>query len=701
MDTEESSDFKSLREKFDNRSCTLPAYTKAREEELIPPKISRIRFNPELQGVINTLENQVRSVAPPIAKKPELPAKPNGLSKDMKLTKGFRQTFHFKDSKRTEGDGMCASSPQMYRHSVPISQDPPPMANQPTTQEVYEDVGDSAWPIPPTINNLQTKGSKPLPAPAGPYPVKMTSSPILHAAKDKKKKVNEVPPLKSLPSTASLGPAPSKPSRPLNVDLRAFFTLQQNGVGNEPEESAEGEYEQPAPSPNPSEGDVYDEAFSPKGSTESDSNVYEVDDGDNEYDMPEAANPAPDTSSPNETDEMLCYQDVLNLRESQYSSNVYDTEEINPVSNEETACTYEVSDDNNDPSYSSIMSSYPSIKSSVSEGYYSADLDTSSESFKSQENKSKEVKLGKNEQAFRKKFKISGQEKMIYTSPIIEDFKYEKYSLSVKKGDSVEVIQITDCPVGKWLARDAQGNHGFVPVVSLQVNSEIQVFSNQKLFPPPADQDQLYADIEARPRNSGGNADTLKRTDSYDQSDDQYDDISNVSQTLNSSGGKGKGFGHLFRKDRSKKDDLGYAPVIPTMNRTSQESEEYHTYTLSDEQEREKEEKSPGWKAIFHKNREQKGNERKFFPPASGLKKFTKEEKIFREKFKYTGEIKILNIAIINDLAPLSPKDKLELAVKLGETVEVLDVTTDDQIVCRNFSGKYGYVPIKCLNFSN
>ncbi|XP_075688170.1 FYN-binding protein 2 [Rhinoderma darwinii] len=747
MDTEEPSYFNSLCEKFQgaSRSSTLPAYTTKRQTPA--PKIGSIRINPAFQGVISTLENQVKAPAPPIAKKPQLPPKPNDLSRsinDMKRSKVFKQTFHITNSSRTDGDGMCANSPQVYRHTMAIFPDPPPPeTGQPQTQDVYEEV-DSPWTPSTPIKNLKNEKSKRPPAPGGPKPVKKISSLILDAAKNKKnEKVDKGPTLKPLPSIACLGSPPAKIPRPPNVDLSAFFTksLQKNGVSNEPEESAEGEYEQPAPSPTSNEDELYDEAFSSKESTERDCNVYEVDDIDREptegeyeqpapsptsnedelYDeafslkesterdcnvyevddmdreTPTTVNPAPGASSLKETDEMLCYEDILKLAESVYSDNVYNTEDINPVNMPEIEgeCTYEVSADNNHLSDSSTMSSYPSVRSSVSEGYSSAaDLDTSGESFRWK------AKIGKNEQTFRNKFKISGLEKILYTSIIMEDFKPEKYSLPVKKGDNVEVIRITDCPAGKWLVRHTQGNYGFVPVASLQVSDGIKAFSNQHQSFIPVIQD-LYSDVEVRPNHSGDYSDLLTGSDDYSvKSEEQYDDISNTSQTPNSSGGKGKVFGHLFRKDKSKKEDAGSAPVIPNINRTtSQENEENHTYAISDDHDRDKEEKFPGWKSLFYKNKEQKGTERKKFSPGSGVKKLAKEEKIFREKFKYTGEITVLNIATINNLVPPSPKHKLELSVNPGETVEVIDVTNEDQIICRNFAGKYGYVQIECLNF--
>ncbi|XP_073499807.1 FYN-binding protein 2 isoform X2 [Phyllobates terribilis] len=626
MDTEKPSDFHSIRDRFQSagRANTVPAYTKGREEELLPnPRISNVRCNPALQGVISVLENQTK---PAIASKPELPAKPNGGSFSLNAEMRKRgNTFYVLDSKRAGGDGVCAISPQVYRHSMPNFPDPPP-------PQIYQDV-DSVLPPPPDITNINL----PPPPPIGPKP--MT------------KNINE---------------------------------------------STETEYEEP-PSLPPMSDEVYDEAYSPP---ESAPNAYVVNDVV-EYDAPDAVNPVPEAvspttevSSPFESEGMACYEDILKVRESLYSGNFYDTEEPNPARSLESAdgCNHEVSVDDDLSTVSS------SNKSSASEGYYSANFDASNGSLGLKGSTSKEMKMGKDEQALRKRHKITGQEKMLYTSKIMEDFKHEKNALPVKKGDTVELIQITDCPPGKWLARDAHGRYGYVPVACLQVSDEIQALRTQNVFQIPAEQD-LYTDIEVIRKDSKANADTLKGSDSCSgNSDEQYDDISNTSQSLNNSGGKGKGFVQLFKKNKSK-EDQAYSPVIPNLNKaTSHEGEELHTYDITDEHEREKEEKSPGWR-IFHKNREQKISERKFFAPSTGVKKFAKEEKIFREKFKYTGEIHVFNIATINDLAPLSPKDKLELAVKPGETVEVIDVTNEDQIICRNFAGKYGYLRIDCLNF--
>ncbi|XP_072276787.1 FYN-binding protein 2 [Pyxicephalus adspersus] len=308
--------------------------------------------------------------------------------------------------------------------------------------------------------------------------------------------------------------------------------------------------------------------------------------------------------------------------------------------------------------------------------------------------------MSKTEQMFRKKFKITGLEDSMYTTTIVSDFKPEKYMLPVKRGDVVDVIRITDCPPGKWLVKDNQENYGFVPVSCIDMNKDILTYSNQHLVLASATSD-IYFDVEARHYDSGLGTDLSITSDSHsNKSDDTYDDIDNQSSPLN----KMRGFGNFFKKDRNKKEELGPPTLSVNSNATSEEGGQYYSISASESNARENEDKSQSWRTFLHKGKEQKGkagtlkNEGKGNTQMS-LKKLAKDESIFREKFKFTGVINVLNIATISDSATLSPKDRMELRVKPGETVEVIEVTNEDQIICRNTEGKYGYVRIELLNF--
>ncbi|XP_053325219.1 FYN-binding protein 2 [Spea bombifrons] len=83
------------------------------------------------------------------------------------------------------------------------------------------------------------------------------------------------------------------------------------------------------------------------------------------------------------------------------------------------------------------------------------------------------------------------------------------------------------------------------------------------------------------------------------------------------------------------------------------------------------------------------------------LKIFAKEEKIFRDKFKYTSDIVVSTTAVVNEFTSAPPKGKLNLPVKPGERLDVIDVSSENMIICRNSQGKFGYVQIECLNFES
>ncbi|XP_075037830.1 FYN-binding protein 2 isoform X3 [Mixophyes fleayi] len=748
MDTE---DFQSLRAKFQSaeRCSTLPAnYTRPQKEQTPAPNISNVRSNPALLGVISALEGKTKP-APSSVKPPVLAPKPNGLSvvpkllsvsahnsnknslliprakvspefESMKLNKGFRQTLHIMDNPRTEGDGMCDNLPQVYRASCPTFPELKPNPPQPAMDDCYEVVDSDFLPYTepsPAVNDLiksancspsilmhnkpwrsvESGHSSPSPEHSS---MKADSSLNLDGGNGKQKKycVNKTPRLNSLPPIESLGLPPPKDPRPPKVDLSAFLTEPQQEETDEYRTEAVGSEYECIPSPAMDEGECYEEALNVNESEASGNNIYEVEELHRE---PFEAEKNEDfVTSPTWEYNQESYEDALSLRKAENDCNVYELEEIDtlPDPDPPEGSYYEVSEGDKDLGFSgTAMGTYPSFTSSVSEGYYSSgEVETDKVSLSN-------MSLSKDEQAFRKKFKISGQESPIYTATIVEDFKTEKYTLPVKKGDAVNIIRISDCRPGKWLAQDERGNYGFVPVACIETSQDVFNYHNSPSSLAPV----IPENKQTRTQNSA--ADLYVRSNSYSAKyEDTYDDIV---LTPSSSGGKNKGFGNLFRKDKGKKEDLGPVYMTPNTNMMSQEGAENVTHSVNTPHEntihlREKEDKSAGWRSLFHTNKEARGRtdslgtEGKLAAPGV-MKKFAKEEKIFREKFKYTGDINVQNIATVNDLAPLSTKEKLELAVKPGETVEVIDVVNDEQIICRNFAGKYGYVRIEYLNFAS
>ncbi|XP_071343069.1 FYN-binding protein 1 isoform X2 [Trachinotus anak] len=88
-----------------------------------------------------------------------------------------------------------------------------------------------------------------------------------------------------------------------------------------------------------------------------------------------------------------------------------------------------------------------------------------------QEREKKEQKeREKKENEMKKKFKITGQEDAMYQAKVTVTTKGRKNDLPVKSGDIVSIIRTTNCPKGKWLARDSSNNYGYVAVDHVELD---------------------------------------------------------------------------------------------------------------------------------------------------------------------------------------------------------------------------------------
>ncbi|RXN26957.1 FYN-binding -like isoform X3 [Labeo rohita] len=235
---------------------------------------------------------------------------------------------------------------------------------------------------------------------------------------------------------------------------------------------------------------------------------------------------------------------------------------------------------------------------SGSDGEIYEDLDDSrsaAEASQPQKKQEKEVKNQKDrekkEKEAIKKFKITPPLQVIHQVKAKADCKGGKHDLSIKKGESVDIIRITDNPEGKWLGRSQDGSFGYVKTEMVEI--DFSVLKNQGL---------------SLPHNL--------------ESEEVYDDVESM-------------------------DDHGLPPV--------------------------------------------KSKATKVHEDPKKQKKFEKEEKEFRKKFKYDGEIQVLHQATIAISKKGSGKD---LAVQAGETVDVINKSDPDKFICRNKEGKFGYVPI-------
>ncbi|XP_015211270.1 FYN-binding protein 1 isoform X2 [Lepisosteus oculatus] len=74
------------------------------------------------------------------------------------------------------------------------------------------------------------------------------------------------------------------------------------------------------------------------------------------------------------------------------------------------------------------------------------------------------------ENEIKKKFNITGLEEPLYHARVIAASKSWRNDLQVKVGETVSIIRTTNCPQGKWLARDCDSNYGYVLVKDLELD---------------------------------------------------------------------------------------------------------------------------------------------------------------------------------------------------------------------------------------
>ncbi|KAF3835073.1 hypothetical protein F7725_027631 [Dissostichus mawsoni] len=89
---------------------------------------------------------------------------------------------------------------------------------------------------------------------------------------------------------------------------------------------------------------------------------------------------------------------------------------------------------------------------------------------KQEKEKKEQKEKEKKENEMKKKFKITGQEDAIYEAKVTVATKGRKNDLAANSGDIISIISTTNCPKGKWLARDSSNNYGYVAVDHVELD---------------------------------------------------------------------------------------------------------------------------------------------------------------------------------------------------------------------------------------
>ncbi|XP_065454950.1 FYN-binding protein 1 isoform X6 [Chrysemys picta bellii] len=281
----------------------------------------------------------------------------------------------------------------------------------------------------------------------------------------------------------------------------------------------------------------------------------------------------------------------------------------------------------------------------------------------------------KKEQEIRKKFKLSGPIQVLHQAQACMDYKGGKNELTVKQGDNIEIIRITDNPEGKWLGRTTKGYYGYIKTTVVEI-----------------DYDSLKR--KQRPSLSA----SLRRVDN-DQ--EVYDDVGEQDSISSQSGGR-SGTGVMFPPpvpdeeiyDGIDDEDVN-ASMNPPIKMFGKDAGDNDVYDDVESSEFPPPPIEIGSSLIMKSLSLGRGKSDE--KDTRKLKKMEKEEKEFRKKFKFEGEIRVLySTTIIADL-PSKKWGAKDLQVKPGESVEVIQILDDAKVLCRNEEGKYGYVPRRSL----
>ncbi|KAM7107516.1 FYN-binding protein 2 [Ciconia maguari] len=330
--------------------------------------------------------------------------------------------------------------------------------------------------------------------------------------------------------------------------------------------------------------------------------------------------------------------------------------------------------------------------------------------------KEEKPSLERYKQEAKKIFKTGGNEYVSPTSQTKEDGRGGMKVPQVKQ--DVASTQTAKHPTPQGLAKDGAELLRFVYVGVPKPRVE-RTALNQDTWQSLQAPEDIYDDVEEmQDRLSHASDDSssfASASISGNSYEETYEDVEiegdNPAKTETE---KQKRFGSLFKIEKLKlkntrfKENLRLFSVsVPNLAAVAQEDTVYDDVEVGQREPREKD-KYKTWMPKFLMAKEEKDQrkssndvERNTFKVkksnAEKSKKMGKEEKFFRETFKYDKEINVINTATAE--CSVASKRRVDLPVTAGEQLDVIDVTEGNTVICRNSEGRYGYVLVEHLNF--
>ncbi|XP_012731878.2 FYN-binding protein 1 isoform X1 [Fundulus heteroclitus] len=294
----------------------------------------------------------------------------------------------------------------------------------------------------------------------------------------------------------------------------------------------------------------------------------------------------------------------------------------------------------------------------------------------------------KKEQEARKKFKLSGSLEVIQRGKALSDCKGGKMELALKQGEQLDIVRVQGNPEGKWLARTADGSIGYVKTTSVEID-----FNSLKNRPSqPAYEPEIYDDIDVVPDIGGVKGPAVVLPPPPGEEGEIYDDVVDPNLEVSSlenqpSPARSRSILRIFDRNRRAPS----SKVLPAPDQFAAAGNSDRPGAPIDEEIYDDVDSAPPPPPISSlPGMKGKGKAEDMDPKKQ--KKFEKEEKEFRKKFKYEGEIKVLYQVTI--ISPLNNKKwgGKDLPVKAGEKLDVICKSQDDKLLCRSDEGKFGHV---------
>uniref|UniRef100_A0A3Q2WVU7 FYN-binding protein-like n=1 Tax=Haplochromis burtoni TaxID=8153 RepID=A0A3Q2WVU7_HAPBU len=311
---------------------------------------------------------------------------------------------------------------------------------------------------------------------------------------------------------------------------------------------------------------------------------------------------------------------------------------------------------------------------------------------KRQEAEKKEQKeREKKEQEARKRFKLVGPLEVLQKGKASTDCRSSKTDLGLKQGDPVDIIRVQGNPEGKWLGRAQDGSIGYVKTTSVEI--DFNSLKNQGASLQQAYEPEVYDDIDvvdnSTKKGPGVVLPPLPGGEEGEIYDDVVDPNLEVSPFDPRSSLKPRSFLRMFDRNRRPASSKVVPPPSQfTADGNSDKPGQAIDEEIYDDVDSQNAPIPPPISSIPPGKIKTKVDE---MDPKK-QKKFEKEEKEFRKKFKYEGEIQVLyQVNVIHNLTNKKWSGK-ELPVKAGEALDVIAKAVDNKLICRNEDGKFGYV---------